>query len=110
MNKSDEKLNQLLNDIQPVPSNPNLAQRIIIEARVQSKVKPSIKILSEEAFFKQFLHSLIFPKPGYALACSMLVGVLLGWQNPEFNMNTIQVTSVDEDISSLFLAEVNFYE
>jgi len=108
MNKSDEKLNQLLNGIQTVPSNPNLAQRIIIGAKAQPRVTTSA--VSEETFIKQFLHSLIFPKPAYALACSMLVGVLLGWQNPEFNMNTIQVTSVDEDISSLFLAEVNFYE
>jgi hypothetical protein len=108
MNKSDEKLNLLLNGTQPVPSSPNLAQRIIIEAKVQSKVET--QALSEETFLKQFLQSLIFPKPVYALACSMLVGVLLGWQNPEFNMNTIQVTSVDEDLSSLFLAEVSFDE
>lgn len=108
MNKSDEKLNQLLNSSQPVPASPNLAQRIIAEAKAQSELKVPVEY--EETFIKQFLRSFIFPKPAYALACSMLVGVLLGWQNPEFNINTLPVMDVDNDLSSLFLAEVNFDE
>ncbi|MEH6447469.1 MAG: hypothetical protein V7765_02310 [Oleispira sp.] len=108
MNKSDEELNQLLNSSPPVPASPNLAQRIIAEAKVQSELKVPVEY--EETFIKQFLHTLIFPKPAYALACSMLVGVLLGWQNPEFNMNILPVMDVDNDLSSLFLAEVNFDE
>ncbi|MBL4798868.1 MAG: hypothetical protein JKY50_15735 [Oleispira sp.] len=106
MNSSDEKLNQLLNSVAPVPSNSNLAERIIAQAEI-----PDINV-NKESFLKQVLRSLIFPKPAYALACSMLVGVLLGWQNPEVNtnINTIQVASADEELSSLFLAEVNFDE
>jgi hypothetical protein len=108
MNKSDEKLNQLLNSSPPVLASPSLAQRIIAEAKAQSELK--VTVVYEETFIKQFLHSFIFPKPAYALACSMLVGVLLGWQNPEFTLNTLPVADIDNDLSSLFLAEVNFDE
>jgi hypothetical protein len=104
MKTSDEKLNQLLNSATRVPPSPTLANRIIAQASLQNM--PA----NEENFIKQLIRNLIFPKPAYALACSMLVGVLLGWQNPDFNMSTMQVSAVDDDISSLFLAEVNFDE
>jgi hypothetical protein len=110
VNKSDEKLNQLLNSSLPVPVSSNLAQRIILEAKTQPEFKVTAKF--EETFVKQFFRSFIFPKPAYALACSMLMGVLLGWQNPEFIFNTLPVADIDNDndLSSLFLSEVNFDE
>jgi hypothetical protein len=108
MNKSDEKLNQLLNSSKPVPASSNLAQRIIFEAKPQSEFKVTAEY--DENFIKQFLSSFIFPKPAYALACSMLIGMLLGWQNPDFSLNTLPLVDIDNDLSSLFLAEVNFYE
>jgi hypothetical protein len=112
MNRSDEKLNQLLNSATLVPPRSNLAERIITQSRyeIQSQSNSQEIAVAKEGFIKQVLRSFIFPKPAYALACSMLVGVLVGWQNPGFNMDTVQVTSADEDLSSLFLAEVNFYE
>jgi hypothetical protein len=114
MNRSDEKLNQLLKSVKVVPPRSNLAERIIAQAQPLSKnqPEPNTQILSvnKESFIKQILRSLVFPKPAYALACSMLVGVLVGWQNPDVNTNTMQVASTDEELSSLFLAEVNFYE
>ncbi|MFT6114112.1 MAG: hypothetical protein ACJA10_001050 [Oleispira sp.] len=108
MKTGDEKLNQLLNSVKSAAPNANLAQRIIVKAR--SQPDGEVVDMGEETFFKQFFHSFIFPKPVYALACSMLVGILLGWQNPEFNASTIPVTPVDNSFSSLFLAEVNFDE
>jgi hypothetical protein len=116
MNRSDEKLNQLLDRATLIPPSSNLAERIIAQAQPlsQQHSQPQLTIktayLKEEGFIKQILCSLIFPKPAYALACSMLVGVLLGWQNPEANTNTIQLMTADEELSSLFLAEVNFDE
>lgn len=118
MNRSDEKLEQLLHSATFIPPSTNLAQRIIAESKQQPITEPEFqrKTLHKEGFIKQILRDLIFPKPAYALACSMLVGILVGWQNPGFNMSTdatgtnIQIASADEELSSLFLAEVNFYE
>ena len=114
MNRSDEKLNQLLKSVKVVPPHSNLAERIIAEAQPlsENQSEPNTQILNvnKESFIKQILRSLVFPKPAYALACSMLVGVFVGWQNPDVNTHTIQVTSADEELSSLFLAEVNFDE
>jgi hypothetical protein len=108
MNNSDEKLNQLLNSSPPVPVISNLAQRIISEAKTQSEFKVSVQ--HEDTFIKQVLRSFIFPKPVYALACSMLMGMVLGWQNPALTSDTLSVADFDDDLSGLFLAEVNFYE
>ena len=109
MNTSDEKLNQLLNSAKVIPPSSNLAERIIAQAHPLSQQSPNFQT-ADEGFIKQILRSLVFPKPAYALACSMLVGILVGWQNPDSNVNTIQVASADEELSSLFLAEVNFDE
>jgi hypothetical protein len=108
MKTGDEKLNQLLNSVKPTRPSTDLAQRIIVKARSQADCE--VVGVSEETFFEQFFHSFIFPKPLYAIACSMLVGILLGWQNPELSVSTVSVTSVDNSVSSLFLAEVNFNE
>jgi hypothetical protein len=110
MNISDEKLDQLLKSAIPIPPSSNLAERIIAQAATAPMVT---KVDSnKKSLFKQILHSFILPKPAYALACSMLVGVLLGWQDSalDVNTNTIQLASIDEELSSLFIAEYNFYE
>lgn len=118
MQHSDEKLNQLLMGVSTVSPRIDLAQRIIEQADPQYHAHTQQPAKSfEESTFKQIIRSLIFPKPAYALACSMLVGVLLGWQSPELtglsienNVNVASTISVEEDLSSLFLAEVSYYE
>lgn len=109
MNTSDKELNQLLNSVAVKPASSNLAERIIAQAQPLSHQQSSFQT-ADESFIRQILRSLVFPKPAYALACSMLVGILVGWQNPDSNVNIIQVASADEELSSLFLAEVNFDE
>lgn len=127
MKNSDEKINQLLKSVGPISPRIDLAQKIIAQAdsqyHVQSKVHPQAgNSPLEENIFKQIIRGLIFPKPAYALACSTLLGILLGWQSPEItglpadlngenntNMTTTLV-SVEEDLSRLFLAEVSYYE
>lgn len=114
MNRSDEKLNQLLKSVKVVPPRSNLAERIIAQSLPLSENQPDpntqILNVNKESLIKQILRSLVFPKPVYALACSMLVGVLVGWQSPDVDTHTMQVTSTAEELSSLFLAEVNFDE
>ena len=124
MNKSDEKLDQLLKSATLIPANANLAERIIAESKRDAIAKPLLQKsgLGKEGLIKQVLQNLIFPKPAFSLACSMLIGILLGWQSPDitglitgvdFENNTNITTtamSVEEDLSRLFLAEVSYYE
>tara|TARA_R110001583_G_scaffold95950_4_gene240023 strand:+ start:675 stop:1067 length:393 start_codon:yes stop_codon:yes gene_type:complete len=130
MKTSDEKLNQLLRSAAPVPQNLGLAQRIISKSIQEASTKAcnESKAINKESLLKQIINSFIIPKPGYALACSMLVGILFGWQSnaiteavvtsniaSELGINlrdesTLQTASVEEDLNSLFLAEVNYYE
>lgn len=115
MKNSDEKLNQLLKSEGSISPRIDLAQRIIAQADPQYHVHAKgIAVSPQEGIFKQIIRNLIFPKPVYALACSMLLGMLLGWQSPEligFGLESnLSVTSVEEDLSSLFLAEVSYYE
>jgi hypothetical protein len=110
MNNSDEQLNQLLNRVTPVPPSSNLAERIIAQARIEPELSASETARETEGFFKQMMRNFILPKPAYALACSMLLGVFLGWQNTDVSDGFTQSSSIDDDISSLFIAEVNYYE
>ena len=108
MKNSDDELNQLLNDVKVIPPGSNLAERIIMQAQPPSHLKT--EDVNEGGFLTQILNSFVFPRPGYALACSMLIGVLVGWQNPDVNGNTVQEFSADEELTSLFLAEMMFSE
>jgi hypothetical protein len=116
MQTSDEKLNELLKRAAPIPANNNLAQRIILNANQNIHGYSEYGNGNAGSLFKQILNSFIIPKPAYALACSMLLGVLVGWQNSDvagISLNleeSLTVTTIEEDLSSLFLAEVNYYE
>lgn len=106
----DEQLEQLLARVSPVPSCNNLAASIIANA------DPDFHLSEKEnGLIQQIMRSFIFPKPAYALACSMLIGVFLGWQSTVLTDVTIatsdvQTLSIEEDLSRLFLAEVHYYE
>ena len=116
MQTSDEQLNELLKRAAPIPANNNLAQRIILNAEKNIHGYSESTNGNADSLFKQILNSFIIPKPAYALACSMLLGVLVGWQNSDvagISLNLEEsrvVTTIEEDLSSLFLAEVNYYE
>lgn len=110
MNNSDEQLNQLLNRVTPVPPSSTLAERIIAQARIDVESNNRETALETEGFFKQMMRNFILPKPAYALACSMLLGVFLGWQNTDVSDELAEISSVNDDISSLFIVEVNYYE
>lgn len=116
MQTSDEQLNELLKRAAPIPVNNNLAQRIILSADKNMHGYSENENGNAVSLFKQILNSFMIPKPAYALACSMLLGVLVGWQNSDIagiSLNleeSFSVTTIEEDLSSLFLAEVNYYE
>lgn len=129
MKTSDEKLDQILKSGNTIPfGNPDnhtvrcadsrvsLAQRIIAQAdpHFHDQTQRAMPVEVEESIVKQVIRRFIFPKPAYALAFSMVIGVLLGWQNPDVANpsveNGLQVASIDEDLSRLFLSEVVYYE
>lgn len=116
MQTTDEQLNELLKRAAPIPVNNNLAQRIILSADKNMHGYSENENGNAVSLFKQILNSFMIPKPAYALACSMLLGVLVGWQNSDIagiSLNleeSFLVTTIEEDLSSLFLAEVNYYE
>lgn len=107
---NDDQLQQLLQRVLPVNSRSDLAARII------AKADPHYyRLKKESSLLEQIMRSFIFPKPAYAFACSMLIGLLLGWQTSEMTelpmmVADIPAVSIEEDLSSLFLAEVNYYE
>lgn len=100
MKNDDEQLDQLLNSLPVPPMSSHLNPRILAAAKVDDSVSAGL--------FSQLLRNLMIPKPNYALACSMLLGILLGWQVT--SALSVESIPVDEEISSLFLAEVSFYE
>lgn len=116
MQTTDEQLNELLKRAAPITVNNNLAQRIILSADKNMHGYSENENGNAVSLFKQILNSFMIPKPAYALACSMLLGVLVGWQNSDvagISLNleeSLAVTTIEEDLSSLFLAEVNYYE
>lgn len=100
MINDDEQLDQLLNSLSVPPINSQLKQNIIEQTKESGRVSQSV--------IRQLINNLMIPKPSYALACSMLLGILLGWQ--VMSELTVESYSTEEEISSLFLAEVSFYE
>ncbi len=100
MENDDEQLDQLLKSLPVPPMSPKLTQKILEQTKVTDD--------APQGLFRQLFDNLMIPKPSFALACSMLVGILLGWQVT----STLSIDSipVEDEISSLFLAEVSLYE
>jgi hypothetical protein len=74
----DEKLDEMLRSRRVDPASPDLSERIILKAQAipQSEALPLGQALRR--LFAEF-H---LPKPAYVVAGTMLVGFLLGLNNP----------------------------
>src|SRR5204863_6582604 len=74
----DEKLEEMLRARRVAPPNADLAQRIILKAQAipQSEALPLGQALRR--LFAEFY----LPKPAYVLAGTLLLGFLLGVENP----------------------------
>jgi hypothetical protein len=75
--KLDEKLESMLRARPIEPPSPNLAQRIILQARETPQKAPTISQWVR-GLFREF-H---LPKPAYVLAGTLLVGIILGLNTP----------------------------
>ena len=76
--RQDEKLELLLRSRRIESSSPDLAQRIILQARQTPQLEPMTFAQWLSRVFKEF-H---LPKPAYVLAGALLLGTVVGLNMP----------------------------
>lgn len=76
--QQDEKLERLLRSRRMESASPDLAQRIILQARQIPQAEPMTVARWLSGLFKEF-H---LPKPAYVLAGALLVGTVVGLNTP----------------------------
>jgi hypothetical protein len=76
--KRDEKLEKILRSRRIESASPDLAQRIILQARQT----PQIQSLSFAQWLRGLFSEFHLPKPAYVLAGALLVGIIVGLNAP----------------------------
>lgn len=76
--KQDEKLEQMLRSRRIESAGPDLAQRIILQARQTPQLQPLTLVQWLRGLFSEF-H---LPKPAYVLAGALLMGIVVGLNTP----------------------------
>jgi len=84
MNDKDERLEQLLHSRRIEAASPDLAARIILQA----KTLPQLQNGSVWQALRQLCAEFHLPKPGYVLASALFLGVVLGFTMPPDNFPT----------------------
>jgi hypothetical protein len=98
----DEKLDRMLRSRRVESASPDLAQRIILQARDL----PQGRNISLWQSVRQLFAEFHLPKPGYVLASALIIGMLVGFSTApdntstnEANLSTAQsFLSGDEDL------------
>lgn len=78
MSDHDEKLEEMLRSRVMEPASPDLAQRIILTAQGI----PQDQALPLGQWIKRLFAEFHLPKPGYVLACALILGLVLGFNAP----------------------------
>ena len=76
--KLDEKLESMLSSRRIEAASPDLAQRIILQARQTPQIESSSLAQWMRGLFSEF-H---LPKPAYVLAGALLMGIVVGLNTP----------------------------
>ena len=76
--KQDEKLEKMLRSRRVESASPDLAQRIILQARQMPQLQP----LSLAQWLRGLFSEFHLPKPAYVLAGTLLVGIVVGLNTP----------------------------
>jgi hypothetical protein len=96
----DDKLDALLRSRRIEPSNPDLAERIILKAEGVRQNQTASLVRWIRQLFAEF-H---LPRPAYVLASTLILGVIVGFNTPvdtpTDNPESVNVQSfyVDEDV------------
>ena len=75
----DDKLDAMLRSRRLEPASPDLAQRIILQARQTPQIKTPLFWQSVRELFGEF-H---LPKPAYVLAGALVFGIVIGFSAPQ---------------------------
>jgi hypothetical protein len=74
----DKKLETMLQSRRIEPANPNLSEQIILKAQGISQVRT----LTVAEWVKRLFGEFHLPQPGYVLACTLVLGVVIGFSVP----------------------------
>jgi len=77
-NNRDEKLDLLLRSRRVESATPDLAQRIILQARQ----RPQNKTFSLWQWLRELCVEFHLPKPAYVLATALIFGLVIGFSTP----------------------------
>lgn len=95
-NKQDEKLEAMLRARGLEPASPDLAQRIILKAQSL----PQNQTMPLWQWIKQLFAEFHLPRPAYVLACTLILGFVVGFNAP---LNTTTPDDLDSDQVQGFL-------
>ena len=94
--KQDEKLDAMLRARRVEPPSPDLAQRIILKARIL----PQDQTMPLWQWIRQLFAEFHLPRPVYVLACTLILGFVVGFNVP---LNTTTSDDLDSDQVQGFL-------
>lgn len=97
--QQDEKLERLLRSRRIESASPDLARRIILQARQIPQLEPMTVAQWLGGLFKEF-H---LPKPAYVLAGALLLGMVVGLNTPIETPNNNDVAQLS--LQSFFYAD-----
>jgi hypothetical protein len=79
--REDEKLDSMLRSRRFEPAAPDLADRIALRARQI----PQIQNITLLQWMRRLCAEFHLPKPGYVLACALILGLVVGLNEPLFS-------------------------
>src|ERR671924_161401 len=95
-NRDDEKLEAMLRSRRVEAARPALADRIILKAQSL----PQTQAIPLMQWVKRLFAEFHLPKPAYVLACTLILGFVLGFNAP---LNTGSTVDADVDPVQSFL-------
>src|SRR5437016_14674958 len=100
-NNRDEKLDLLLRSRRVESATPDLAQRIILQARQ----RPQNKTFSLWQWLRELCVEFHLPKPAYVLATALIFGLVIGFSMPPDKTSTTIDNSSTVSAQNVFSAD-----
>ena len=97
----DEKLDLLLRSRRVESATPDLAQRIILQARQ----RPQNKTFSLWQWLRELCVEFHLPKPAYVLATALIFGLVIGFSTPPDTSSVANDSVASVSAQSVFSAD-----